>query len=261
MCKTLSTKNTTVNIDDNFEEHEAVTDVINFNLRTSENCTLEIANNTPIAADLVNVENESIETVLNYYKAKVTDNIITLVQDPASTTAHEVDVTHRAQRKIHGTIPATATFINSMTFDVRPVTAEISINIDSVATLLGQRTFMLDNTRSLTANHLTYAFVPVSADIVDILNANAAQQFECTGLSADDMRYALIVDSAYKPIMDMQLTTTAVENDGYIIEFPSNVEYASLTNRIAHPPVYTLTYGPVPNSDHGVAINIENGNK
>lgn len=256
-CKDLSEHTTIVNIENTFEEHESSDKVINFNMIPSDNCTLEIAD-AYLAADLTTTAGATVH-VPHYYAANANENTIALVKD-LSTTAHDINDLYNSVRHVYGVVPATATFSNTTTVTPTITTAAFNIAIDATVNLHAKRSYKVNNSTTLTGNYLTYAFVPTSADIADMLNANAAQQFTCTGLSANDLRYALIVDSAYKPIMDIELTTTAVDNDGYIIEFPSNIN--KLTSAVVHllPSTYDVTFDTSTDNDTGVAINIENGN-
>ena len=87
------------------------------------------------------------------------------------------------------------------------------------------------------------AISPGSADILSCLDQDVARHLYCSGISADDTQYMLVVDAEKRPIFDVKLDVTAADNDGYIVDFEK---------------IQTMTQ--VETGDiSGLAINIVNG--
>ena len=113
----------------------------------------------------------------------------------------------------------------------------------------------------ISANSLIYGFIPTSADVVRALNVAEDATLLCSGIKADHINYLLVVDNAHRPIFDVELDVTAVDNDGYYIKFPQiYVEHITADSDASH------SSGPRPivlagkAKLGGLAINIENGN-
>lgn len=109
-------------------------------------------------------------------------------------------------------------------------------------------TFSADDAQPITSNRLVYGFIPSTADIVKCLDMDPLAHLYCSGVSADDLQYLLIVDEDLHPILDIKLDVNSVENQGYAIEF-DKVGYHT-DNGVG----VSYTYSG------GLAINIENGN-
>jgi len=106
-----------------------------------------------------------------------------------------------------------------------------------------------ETNRPLTANSLVYSYVPTHEQITQILDEGPNAILTCTGLSADDLQYMLLVDSEKRPIMDVKLDVTAADNDGYVINF-DEIGYNTVDSQLK--PQFELS--------GGLAINIETGN-
>lgn len=106
-----------------------------------------------------------------------------------------------------------------------------------------------ETNRPLTVNSLVYSYVPTHEQITQILDEGPNAILTCTGLSADDLQYMLLVDSEKRPIMDVKLDVTAADNDGYVINF-DEIGYNTVDSQLK--PHFELS--------GGLAINIETGN-
>lgn len=91
----------------------------------------------------------------------------------------------------------------------------------------------------VSSNALVYSYVPNSAVIVDLLNNINRDSVVCTGLKADDLQYALIVDENQCPVMDIRLDSNGAENEGYNIQFN---RVGKVTKSSTNPPTYGFTY-------------------
>lgn len=91
----------------------------------------------------------------------------------------------------------------------------------------------------VSSNALVYSYVPNSAVIVNLLNDINRDSVVCTGLSADDLQYALIVDENKCPVMDIRLDSNGAENEGYNIQFN---RVGKVTKSSSNPPTYSFTY-------------------
>lgn len=95
------------------------------------------------------------------------------------------------------------------------------------------------NSNVVSSNALIYSYVPNSAVIVDLLNDFRRDSVVCTGLRADDLQYALIVDENLCPVMDIRLDSNGAENEGYNIQFN---RVGKVTKSSSNPPTYSFTY-------------------
>lgn len=116
-----------------------------------------------------------------------------------------------------------------------------------------RNTFM-DANEPVTSNALVYGYIPPSANIVAALNRAAYTTLNCTGISANDLQYMLLVDKDNRPILDVKLDTTAVDNAGYIVKF----DRAGLIQPLEELPDDEVSAAFI--TSGGLAINIENGN-
>lgn len=91
----------------------------------------------------------------------------------------------------------------------------------------------------VSSNALIYSYVPNSAAIVNLLNDINRDSVVCTGLKADDLQYALIVDENQCPVMDIRLDSNGAENEGYNIQFN---RVGKVTKSSSNPPTYEFTY-------------------
>ena len=91
----------------------------------------------------------------------------------------------------------------------------------------------------VSSNALIYSYVPNSAAIVNLLNNITRDSVVCTGLKADDLQYALIVDENQCPVMDIRLDSNGAENEGYNIQFN---RVGKVTKSSSNPPTYGFTY-------------------
>ena len=91
--------------------------------------------------------------------------------------------------------------------------------------------------------------MPTHEQITQILDEGPNAILTCTGLSANDLQYMLLVDSEKRPIMDVKLDVTAADNDGYVINF-DEIGYNTVDSQLK--PQFELS--------GGLAINIETGN-
>ena len=91
----------------------------------------------------------------------------------------------------------------------------------------------------VSSNALIYSYVPNSAAIVNLLNNINRDSVVCTGLKADDLQYALIVDENQCPVMDIRLDSNGAENEGYNIQFN---RVGKVTKSSSNPPTYEFTY-------------------
>lgn len=120
------------------------------------------------------------------------------------------------------------------------------------------RLYRNENMETVTANVLPFGFIPISADVIRALDLAESATIKCSGLSADDLQYMLVIDEHNNPIFDMSLDITAANNDGYCIEFDSVHHPGLYTYAVPFFPsisavqIYTTCFG-------GEAINIENG--
>lgn len=96
-----------------------------------------------------------------------------------------------------------------------------------------------DDKNVVSSNALIYSYVPNSAAIVDLLNDINRDSVVCTGLKADDLQYALIVDENQCPVMDIRLDSNGAENEGYNIQFN---RVGKVTTSSSNPPTYGFTY-------------------
>lgn len=105
-------------------------------------------------------------------------------------------------------------------------------------------TFSAADNEPLTSNNLVYGFIPATADIVKCLNQDPYAHLYCSGVSANDLQYLLVVDNKLRPIFDMKLDVDSVENQGYSVAFPK---------AYYHRGVNAIYCG-------GMSINIKTGN-
>lgn len=109
-------------------------------------------------------------------------------------------------------------------------------------------TFSADDSMPITSNRLVYGFIPSTADIVKCLDADPLAHVYCSGVSANDLQYVLVVDEANRPIFDIKLDVESVENQGYSVAFDRAGHHYS--NGVGLSYVY----------DGGMGINIKTGN-
>lgn len=109
-------------------------------------------------------------------------------------------------------------------------------------------TFSADDSMPITSNRLVYGFIPSTADIVKCLDADPLAHVYCSGVSANDLQYVLVVDEANRPIFDIKLDVEGVENQGYSVAF----------DRAGHH--YRNGVGLTYVYDGGMGINIKTGN-
>lgn len=95
---------------------------------------------------------------------------------------------------------------------------------------------------------LVYGFIPSTADIAKCLDADPLAHVYCSGVSANDLQYVLVVDEANRPIFDIKLDVESVENQGYSVAF----------DRAGHH--YNNGVGLTYVYDGGMGINIKTGN-
>lgn len=110
-------------------------------------------------------------------------------------------------------------------------------------------TFKADDNMPLTSNRLVYGFIPTTADIIKCLDADPLAHLYCSGVSANDLQYVLVVDEANRPIFDIKLDVESVENQGYSVAF----------DRAGHHD-YVDGAGLSYTYDGGMGINIKTGN-
>lgn len=79
-------------------------------------------------------------------------------------------------------------------------------------------TFM-HNDEPLYKNSLVFGYIPGSADILSCLDQDVSKHLYCSGISANDIQYMLVVDAEKRPIFDVKLDVIAADNDGYIVDF------------------------------------------
>lgn len=115
--------------------------------------------------------------------------------------------------------------------------------------------FKDDDNETLTANSIVYGYIPQTQNIVQALDRTIYSTLNCTGVSANDLQYMLLIDEQRRPILDVKLDTTAVDNAGYTVKF-DNVGDMKL-NSVPLTPIKLVNY----KTSGGLAINIENGNK
>jgi hypothetical protein len=109
-------------------------------------------------------------------------------------------------------------------------------------------TFKADDNMPITSNRLVYGFIPSTADIVKCLDADPLAHVYCSGVSANDLQYVLVVDEENRPIFDIKLDVESVENQGYSVAFDRAGHHYS--NGVGLSYVY----------DGGMGINIKTGN-
>lgn len=109
-------------------------------------------------------------------------------------------------------------------------------------------TFSADDSMPITSNRLVYGFIPSTADIAKCLDADPLAHVYCSGVSANDLQYVLVVDEANRPIFDIKLDVESVENQGYSVAF----------DRAGHH--YKNGVGLTYVYDGGMGINIKTGN-
>lgn len=109
-------------------------------------------------------------------------------------------------------------------------------------------TFKADDNMPITSNRLVYGFIPSTADIVKCLDADPLAHLYCSGVSANDLQYVLVVDEANRPIFDIKLDVESVENQGYSVAF----------DRAGHHYINGIGLSYV--YDGGMGINIKTGN-
>ena len=71
----------------------------------------------------------------------------------------------------------------------------------------------------LSSNDIVFGFIPNSADILKCLDQSVSTNLYCSGISANDLQYMLVVDENRHIVFDVKLDITAAENDGYVFEF------------------------------------------
>lgn len=101
----------------------------------------------------------------------------------------------------------------------------------------------------LSSNSLVFGYIPSSADILYCLNQSIVGKLTCSGISADDLQYMLVVDDKHRTIFDTKLDITAADNDGYIVDFPEIRSFDTVQQESVH------SLGSL----SGLAINIVNG--
>ena len=109
-------------------------------------------------------------------------------------------------------------------------------------------TFKADDNMPITSNRLVYGFIPTTADIAKCLDADPLAHVYCSGVSANDLQYVLVVDEANRPIFDIKLDVESVENQGYSVAF----------DRAGHHYINGVGLSYV--YDGGMGINIKTGN-
>lgn len=124
----------------------------------------------------------------------------------------------------------------------------------------GTREYNDDTGVPISANSLVYGFIPTSADIVRALNVAEDATLECSGIKSNNLNYLLVIDKENRPIFDMKLDVTAVDNDGYYLKFPQiYVDRYTAYDDSQSMGYHTTALAARPKLG-GIAINIENGN-
>ena len=114
----------------------------------------------------------------------------------------------------------------------------------------------VDNDGDVLSSHMiVFGYIPPEDNIVHALDRSMYTTVNCTGISANDIQYMLIYDERQRPIMDVKLDTTAVDNAGYIVKF-DGIGFLDAEVKALPPTIETnfTQFG-------GLGINIENGNK
>lgn len=104
-----------------------------------------------------------------------------------------------------------------------------------------------EDNQPITSNRVVYGFIPQTADIIKCLDTDPLAHLYCSGVSADDLQYMLVLDDKQRPIFDMKLDVNSVKNQGYEVVFPK-----TYFHRGTH--IMTCTY------NGGLGINIKTGN-
>lgn len=101
----------------------------------------------------------------------------------------------------------------------------------------------MHNGEPLYKNSLVFGYIPGSANILSCLDQDVSRHLYCSGISANDIQYMLVVDTKKRPIFDVKLDVTAADNDGYVVDFEK---------------IQTITRTETGDVS-GLAINIVNG--
>lgn len=123
-----------------------------------------------------------------------------------------------------------------------------SIYANNSSAMLSNFNFVADDNEPLTSNRLVYGFIPTTADIVKCLDTDPLAHLYCSGISANDLQYVLIIDSKYRPIFDIKLDIENVNNQGYSVVFDKAGYHTDKDDSLSY------TYSG------GMAINIKTGN-
>ena len=243
-------------------EHEHSTDIFDIKLKCPSNYDIVFNNTLTMTVDAM-LKDKTGQYVLthNYYYVngdEDTNSIKVTVPYPFSNE-HTYDV-YEPERYSHGDVVYEFSAIEHGVTDIpHAMSAVMKFDVELKKEIAFQES-TADEYTPLSANSLVYAFIPTSGDIVNILNDDASRTFTCTGLSADDMRYILLVDGEHRPILDIALDSTACGNDGYIVKFEPRLDNLKMIGAAHFANMYFGQFRFFDDASCGRLINIENGN-
>lgn len=245
-------------------EHEHNTDIFDIKLKYPSNYEIAFSNVTTLVDVMLKDKTGQRIISPDYYYVngdKDTNSIKVTVQSPFAS--EHTYGKYESNRTSVGDVVYEFTAIEHGANDTiieHPMSAVMNFDIE-----LKQETVFQESTADeytpLSANSLVYSFIPTSGDIVEVLNDDASRTLTCTGLSADDMRYILLVDDKHRPILDIALDSTACGNDGYIVKFEPRLDNLTMisASHLANI-IYFGQFRYFDDASCGRLINIENGN-
>lgn len=247
-------------------EHEHSTDILTLNFVCPSNYDIVLPVNSFKFVEGRLTKNTTPYSrqwlVTDYYRLYSTNNKAVFTVTNPFDEYHTVNDTYRNDRSITTVDYVFTANEHAANGQIIPheMTATIDFNIH-----LEKEPAYQENAKDkyvpLSANSLVYGFTPVSSDIVEILNEDVSRTFNCTGLSADDMRYILLVDNQQRPILDISLDATACKNDGYIVKFDPELKNCKCVELSQSEDLYMGEFRYMEDQSCGKLINIENGNE
>lgn len=244
-------------------EHEHSTNILDIKLTYPSNYDIIFNDATTLVYMSLKDKTGQSFVIPDYYYMKGdkdTDSIKVTVTHPFSNE-HTYDV-YESERTSVGSVVYEFTAVEHGANDTliqHPMSAVMKFDVELKKETVFQES-TADEYTPLSANSLVYSFIPTSGDIVKILNDDASRTFTCNGLSADDMRYILLVDDEHRPILDIALDSTACGNDGYIVKFEPRLDNLTTISVSQFANEYYGQFRYFDDASCGRLINIENGN-
>lgn len=221
------------------EYYTKIADVANFDIKLKPDSILQ----KTITIEEVKPIDNSQSYIFTYSSTKISDSIQPVNLNLSYASAYSLNDMSTSVESAD-----ISTFLQKEQTNKCYILSSDSFSSISANKIPSNFNFVADDNEPLTSNRLVYGFVPTTADIVKCLDVDPLAHLYCSGISANDLQYVLIVDDKYRPIFDIKLDIESVNNQGYSVEFDKAGYHTSNVNSLSY------TYSG------GMAINIKTGN-